>query len=96
MANISVTPEQLIDQAKVYLQAKEGINVEISKVEQMNETISTEWQGQAFNAYLEQYAQLKDQAVKYTELLENVNTQLNKYAQTMQDRDQQDALGFGF
>lgn len=96
MAQISVTPEQLQIQAKVYLQAKGGIEQEIQKVNAMNNTIHEEWQGSAFEAYLEQYNQLYGQVKQFEELLENINSQLNKYAQTVAERDAQDAKGFGF
>ncbi|MDR0898795.1 MAG: WXG100 family type VII secretion target, partial [Lactobacillaceae bacterium] len=62
----------------------------------MNQTIADEWQGQAFQAYLEQYRQLEGQVRQFTELLTNINNQLDKYAQTVQERDAQDAKSFGF
>lgn len=36
MAQISVTPEELTLQAEVYTQARDGIQEQIAKVEQMN------------------------------------------------------------
>ncbi|MSD82999.1 WXG100 family type VII secretion target [Lactobacillus curvatus] len=96
MAQISVTPEQLMEQSKVYLRAKEGIEREIQTVNAMNNTIHEEWQGSAFEAYLEQYNQLYGQVTKFEELLESINSQLNKYAQTVAERDAQDAKSFGF
>ena len=51
--------------------------------------------GQAFNAYLEQYNQLYTHIQKFEELLVSINQQLNNYAQTVAERDQQDAQSFG-
>jgi len=96
MAQISVTPEQLQQQSQVYLRAKEEIEREIQTVNAMNNTIHEEWQGSAFESYLEQYNQLYGQVTKFEELLESINTQLNKYANTVAERDAQDAKGFGF
>ena len=62
----------------------------------MNDQIASEWQGQAFQSYLQQYAQLEKQVNQFEELLSNINQQLNQYAQTVQERDQQDAKSFGF
>lgn len=95
MAQISVTPEELISQAEVYTQARDGIQEQIAKVEQMNNTIHEEWKCSAFEAYLAQYQELKSQVQKFEELLTNINSQLKKYAQTVQERDAADAKSFG-
>ncbi|EKJ3581598.1 TPA: WXG100 family type VII secretion target [Enterococcus faecalis] len=93
---VAVTPEQLKSQAKVYSQASNQIEDAIRKVNSMNQQISQEWKGQAFQAYLEQYSQLEGNVKKMEELLVNINQQLNKYADTVAQRDQQDAQSFGF
>ena len=68
----------------------------IQQVNQMNSTISEEWKGQAFQAYLEQYNELYQNVKKFEDLLESINQQLNKYADTVAERDAQDAQSFGF
>lgn len=95
MEKISVTPEQLKIQAKAYTTARDGIAAEIKKVDQMNQTIQQEWQGQAFKAYLTQYSQLATQVTKFENLLTDINSQLEKYANTVAQRDVQDAKSFG-
>ncbi|WP_423202027.1 WXG100 family type VII secretion target [Lactococcus lactis] len=96
MSQISVTPEELKSQSQVYLQSKEEIEQAIQKVNSMNNTIAEEWKGQAFQAYLEQYNQLEQSVRQFEELLESINQQLNKYADTVAERDSQDAQSFGF
>lgn len=96
MGQISVTPEELKQQAKVYTTSKDEIEQSIQKVNQMNSTIAEQWKGQAFQAYLEQYNQLKQSVDKFEELLVNINEQLNRYADTIAERDAQDAQSFGF
>lgn len=96
MAQISVTPEELKEQAKVYTRSKDEIEQAIQNVDKMNSTIAEQWKGQAFQAYLEQYNQLNDSVKKFEELLVNINQQLNKYADTIAERDAQDAQSFGF
>ena len=56
---ISLTPEELRSQANVYTSAASSIEAEIQKVSSTNDTIASTWQGQAFNAYLEQFEQLR-------------------------------------
>jgi WXG100 family type VII secretion target len=96
MAIISVTPEQLKSQAKVYLTAKDEIESAVQKVNSMNSTIAEEWKGAAFEAYLTQYDQLYKNVQQFEQLLESINTQLNSYADTVAERDAQDAQSFGF
>ncbi|MEV8213082.1 WXG100 family type VII secretion target [Leifsonia sp. NPDC077715] len=96
MGQISVTPEELKQQAQVYTRSRDEIEQAIQKVNQMNSTIAEEWKGQAFQAYLEQYNQLYDNVRKFEDLLVSINQQLNKYADTIAERDAQDAQSFGF
>lgn len=93
---IAVTPEQLKSQAKVYQQAASQIQDAIRKVNSMNQQIAQQWKGQAFQAYLEQYNQLEGNVKQMEQLLESINQQLNKYADTVAERDRQDAGLFGF
>ncbi|MDR0899307.1 MAG: WXG100 family type VII secretion target [Lactobacillaceae bacterium] len=95
MAMITVSPEELASKAKIYSQAKAGIEMEIQKVNSMNQSIQSIWQGKAFDAYLQQYQQLYTQVRKFEDLLESINQQINQYAQTMQQRDMEDARRFG-
>ena len=96
MSKISVTPEELKQQAQVYIRSKEEVEQAIQKVNNMNNTIAEEWKGQAFQAYLEQYNALYQDVKKFEDLLESINQQLNKYADTVAERDIQDAQSFGF
>ena len=95
MATISVTPDQLRDQSRVYLQARDQVQEAKQRVDQMNGQIAEQWKGQAFQAYLQQFEQLSGHVVKFNELLVSINEQLNKYASTIEDRDRQDAGAFG-
>ena len=96
MGQISVTTAELKQRAQVYIRSKEQIEQAIQQVNQMNSTISEEWKGQAFQAYLEQYNELYQNVKKFEDLLESINQQLNKYADTVAERDAQDAQSFGF
>ncbi|MEY8457526.1 MULTISPECIES: WXG100 family type VII secretion target [Lactococcus] len=96
MGQISVTPEELKQEAQVYIRSKDAIEAAIQEVNRMNDIIAQQWKGQAFQSYLEQYNQLYQNVQKFEELLENINQQLNKYADTVAERDAQDAQSFGF
>lgn len=93
--SIAVTPEQLKSQARVYQQAASQIEETIRKVNLMNQQIAQEWKGQAFQAYLSQYNQLEGNVKQMTRLFESIHGQLNSYANTVAERDRQDARSFG-
>ncbi|HFX3786639.1 TPA: WXG100 family type VII secretion target [Enterococcus faecium] len=93
---IKITPEQLKTQARVYSQASFQIQEALRKVHAMNQHIAQEWKGQAFQAYLAQYNQLEGNVKQMEQLLESIHQQLNKYADTVAERDRQDARSFGF
>ena len=95
MSVISLTPEQLKEQARIYTSAKDQIEQAIQTVNKTNGEIASQWKGQAFNAYLEQYNQLYTHVQKFEELLVSINQQLNNYAQTVAERDQHDAQSVG-
>ena len=59
MGAISVTPEQLRASAKVYIHASQEITQQMQRVQNENNTMANEWRGQAFQAYLQQFEQLK-------------------------------------
>lgn len=96
MAVISVSPESLKSQAQIYLVAKDEIEAAVQKVNSMNGAIHDEWKGAAFEAYLDQYAELYTNVQQFEQLLESINQQLNRYADTVHERDAHDAQSFGF
>ena len=92
---ISVTPDQLRSQSRVYLDARDMVAEAKARVDAMNNQIAEQWRGEAFRAYLEQFDQLAHHVRDFNELLTNINQQLNTYANTIEERDRQDATAFG-
>lgn len=95
MSIISVTPEQLRDSAKVYINASNEITAQINRVQSENQVMNQEWKGQAFQSYEQQFEQLKSNVKQMTDLLETINRQLVKYADTVEQRDREDSNAFG-
>ena len=96
MAAISLTPDQLRSQSRVYLEARSMVEEAKSKAIAANNEMAEQWKGQAFQAYLAQFDELSAHIVKFNDLLSDIYEQLNKYANTVEERDQQDAQSFGF
>ena len=95
MGPIAVTPDQLKSQAKIYQQSALQIQEAIRKVNTMIQQIAHNCKGQAFQAYLHQYHQLEGSVKQMTQLFESIYEQLNNYANTVSERDRQDARNFG-
>lgn len=95
MGVISVTPEQLRASAQVYSNAANEIQNQLSRISTENGTMASEWRGQAFQGYMDQFEQLKPNVQQMIELLTQINQQLNNYANTTEDRDNQDRSAFG-
>lgn len=95
MAVISVTPEQLRDSARVYINASNEITAQINRVQNENQVMNQEWKGQAFQSYEQQFNQLRANVRQMTDLLETINRQLVRYADTVEQRDREDSNAFG-
>ena len=95
MLHISVTPDMLREQAIVYSQAREDVERAKANVMNANEQMREHWKGQAFTAYLAQFDELSQHIIKFNDLLTSINTQLNNYANTIEERDNQDRNAFG-
>lgn len=65
------------------------------RVQNENNMIANEWRGQAFQAYLQQFEQLKGNVDQMTQLLEQIDHQLETYANTVEQRDNEDCNAFG-
>ena len=95
MSTVSVETQRLSDQAKVYLEVSQGFYDLMRKARNTNREMETHWQGKAHMSYLQQFEQLAGGVDKMRQLLMDINKQVVKYAQTVAERDQQDARGFG-
>ena len=92
---ISVTPEELKRQARVYTQARDQVQDARDRVKRTNGEIASQWRGKAFESYLAQFEQLDRGIQQFNELLISIHGQLNKYADTIAARDAEDARAFG-
>ena len=92
---IRMTPEQMRQRAGEF--RTEGDNVEqvISKMQNLSDTLRSEWEGQAAVRFDEQFQQLKPSFQKMRELITDVSTQLDQTAAAVEQLDQDIASKFG-
>lgn len=62
-----------------YLEEKKTIESVLETVEAMNQTIDSEWKGQAFQTYLKDYPALKKTVTDYAKILEKGDKLLEEY-----------------
>jgi len=93
--SIKVTPQLLREQANVYIEAKNMVEHAKGKVVTMNGQIEQQWQGKAFDAYLQQFYELSTHIESFMNLLASINLQLKNYADVQEARDYADRGAFG-
>lgn len=96
MAVISVTPEELRQQATTYSQkADEITNDIITSIESMNATIHDEWKGAAFDAFLNLWdSTLKPNLNTVAQNLQETHDKIVQQADASEDFDNQSRARF--
>ena len=92
---IRVSPETLQSRAREYGKASNDITVILNNLQRLQDTLSTEWEGAAFRGFNDQFLELKPKVQHFAELMQQINTQLDKTAQAMQQNDQDVSRNFG-
>ncbi|MGX7112395.1 WXG100 family type VII secretion target [Gemella cuniculi] len=92
---IRVSPEVLQSRAREYGKASNDIQAILSNLQRLQDTLRSEWEGQAFQGFDNQFNELKPKVQNFAELMQQINTQLDKTAQAMQQHDQDLSRNFG-
>lgn len=95
MSQIRVSPETLQTRAREYNKASNDVNSILSNLTALQQTLSAEWEGQAFQGFDRQFNELKPKVREFAELLEQINLQLVATARAMEQHDQELSRKFG-
>ena len=88
MSKISISPDELDIQARVYEDACELITQGRTQIEATNSYMAEHWQGGAYQGYLAQYEQVLRPAIeKYNQVMQECCAQLKSYANFMREND---------
>jgi len=93
---ISLTPEQLRTQCKVYGRTAGDIEAARDRVDAMNTQMSQHWNGSAYESYIDQYDDLCKHVDDFCQLCRDVETQLTSYANAVEQADEDKSKSFGF
>ena len=92
---IRVSPETLQSRAREYGKAANDIRVILNNLQRLQDTLRSEWEGAAFQGFDQQFLELKPKVENFADLMQQINTQLDKTAQAMQQNDQDLSRNFG-
>ncbi|ARJ50992.1 WXG100 family type VII secretion target [Staphylococcus lutrae] len=95
MVMIRMSPEEIRTKSQVYGNGSEQIHQILSELTRAQGEIASNWEGQAFNRFEEQFQQLTPKVEKFAQLLEEIKQQLNSTADAVQEQDQQLSNNFG-
>ena len=88
MARIKLTPEELRASAQRYTDGAENVNQVLSSLTNEQAIISENWEGSAFQSFEEQFNELAPKIKEFAQLLQDINAQLVKVADIVEQTDQ--------
>lgn len=96
MSQIKLTPEELRTSAVKYTNGSSDIDNVLAILTSEQEAIRENWEGSAFESFDNQFSELKPKIQEFSQLLQDINTQLNSVADTIEQTDQDIAGQIGF
>ena len=88
MARIKLTPEELRASAQRYTDGAENVNQVLSSLTNEQAIISENWEGSAFQSFEGQFNELSPKIKEFAQLLQDINAQLVKVADIVEQTDQ--------
>ena len=78
-----------------YGKAANDIRVILNNLQRLQDTLRTEWEGCCLPSFERQFLELKPKVVNFADLMQQINTQLDKTAEAMKQNDQALSKNFG-
>ena len=88
MAQIKLTPEDLRTSAQRYTQGSENVTQVLNELTREQGIISDNWDGSAFDSFETQFNELTPKIREFATLLQDINAQLVKVADIVEQTDQ--------
>lgn len=87
MSQIKLTPEELRISAKKYTTGSQSITDVLTVLTQEQAVIGENWDGTAFDSFEAQFNELSPKITQFAQLLEDINQQLLKVADVVEQTD---------
>lgn len=91
---IRMTHDTMRERAGEYRTEADNVQSVIDKMDRLLETLLTEWEGSASEAYANKFAELRPSFVKGKELIDDIAAALDKTAEAVESTDTQIANQF--
>ena len=88
MAQIKLTPEELRTSANRYTEGSENVTQVLTTLTNEQAIIADNWDGSAFDSFEAQFNELSPKIKQFAQLLEDINGQLIKVADIVEQTDQ--------
>ena len=88
MSQIKLTPEDLRQSAQRYAQGSQDIDQILTTLTHEQQVIDANWDGSAFDSFEAQFNELSPKIKQFAQLLEDINGQLIKVADIVEQTDQ--------
>lgn len=92
---IKMTPDQLRSRAKRYGQGSQQISQVLGDLTNLQNELRSEWEGRAFERFDDQFRDLSKRTEAFAELLQEIQLQLEKTADAVQQQDEALSQNFG-
>ncbi|PNY19856.1 WXG100 family type VII secretion target [Streptococcus parauberis] len=87
MSQIKLTPEELRTSAQKYTTGSQSITDVLTALTQEQAVIDENWDGTAFDSFEAQFNELSPKITQFAQLLEDINQQLLKVADVVEQTD---------
>ncbi|WP_314060582.1 WXG100 family type VII secretion target [uncultured Vagococcus sp.] len=87
MSQIKLTPAELVASAAKYKQGSQNITETLQMLTREQETIRSNWDGAAFRSFDDQFQALTPKIQEFSQLLEDIDMQLKKVAEIVEQTD---------
>ena len=88
MSQIKLTPEDLLTSAQKYTRGSEDVSQVLSSLKHEQEVIRGNWDGSAFRSFDAQFEALSPKIEEFAHLLQDINAQLLKVADIVEETDE--------
>lgn len=92
---IRMSPEELKSKAQTYGGGADQINDVLGQLRNLQDQLRGEWEGRAFERFDDQFRELEPKVQNFSELLREIQVQLQQTAQAMQEQDEALSQNFG-
>ncbi|HGD1403416.1 TPA: WXG100 family type VII secretion target [Streptococcus agalactiae] len=87
MAQIKLTPEELRSSAQKYTAGSQQVTEVLNLITQEQAVIDENWDGSTFDSFEAQFNELSPKITEFAQLLEDINQQLLKVADIIEQTD---------